>query len=153
TYYKIINGKTNYEKGYQKIQDELKASISLGKKEKEKLLNSIDRRLKKFNKGKLTKQKKVTDKVKSTKIKEGRIVGYLTRIPDSLSLSQIDGYPKEWVNLTLFSDSLQQYPSGHIKVLASIETKSGKAFVTQDQIKEIKSKIGKRFFNVRGFKE
>jgi hypothetical protein len=108
TYYEIINGKVNYEIGFKKIEDGLGKSIYLGKREKEKLLISIDKRLKKFNKRELESQKIIPNKVQLNNTKNSQIVGYITKIPNSITLNTNTGslYREEWVNLAVFSDSL-----------------------------------------------
>lgn len=123
--------------------------------EKDKIFKSLDKRLKKIeSKMHNDLSNKYSDgEVKRIPSKGLRKIWYVTKLNNNHpSLPDTEKkLIEEWIQLKVFTDSFLRNEEGYTLVKVLSDNSVGKTYVTSELLEEIRSKVGKKWVDVRGY--
>jgi hypothetical protein len=152
-YKNILNGTNVSSSELKKVESYQKQVISLDSFEKEKVFNSLNKRIKKFEKETIHISSNHSQREKINPNQATRKIMYVTKISGNEYKIPTTNkeLTEEWIQLKVFKDTFSRKEEGYILVKALSENKVGKAYVTNNLYKDIRKKVGNKWLDVREY--
>ncbi|UTE78491.1 hypothetical protein [Rossellomorea sp. KS-H15a] len=149
----ILNGTNVSSSELKKVESYQKQVISLDSFEKEKLFNSLNKRIKKLEKETIHISPNQNQRDKINTNRATRKIMYVTKISGNEYIIPTTNkeLTEEWIQLKVFKDTFSRKEDGYVLVKALSVSKEGKVYVTNNLYKDIRKKVGNKWLDVREY--